>query len=98
MRYWVLELILGILHPDPPTRERDKFGGLPWGLPSDRWPGDAKGGYPFFAQIAHAPERADLGRAGRTAYLFMGGEETFGTVVFVESAEDTSTPTPVPDR
>ncbi|MES2464313.1 MAG: hypothetical protein V4671_27445 [Armatimonadota bacterium] len=96
MRYWIPELVLGVLHPNPPIHQADKFGGLPWGLPQNKWPGDGEGPYVFFAQFTHHLERANLGREGRVAFLFLGGTDTDETVVFVDSEELSAGPTCLP--
>ena len=49
----------------------DKLGGLPFGLPSDRWPTCADCGKPqsLLAQFAHHTNRMDLGRPGRVLHV-----------------------------
>lgn len=71
MRYYVPELALGRLLPTQTTLE-DKFGGLPWGLPPERWPLCRECGKPLthLAQLSHHPERLDLGREGRSVLVF----------------------------
>lgn len=72
MQHFKPKLILGILAP-PQTELQDKFGGLPWGVPQERWPVCAKCGSPmtFLAQLQHHPERFDLGKEGRVLFVFM---------------------------
>jgi hypothetical protein len=50
----------------------DKFGGVPWGLPSSLWPMCKDCGKPqsLLAQLAHAGDRFDLGRDGRVLFIF----------------------------
>lgn len=50
----------------------DKFGGLPWGLPPDRWPLCHACRKPMIllAQVAHHTGRLELGRDGRTLHVF----------------------------
>jgi hypothetical protein len=71
MRYFVPELALGVALA-PQTAYQDKFGGLPWGLPPERWPICAKCGKPqtFLAQLRHDTERLDLGAEGRCVLVF----------------------------
>lgn len=51
---------------------QDKFGGLPWGLESSRWPicSDCKKSQSFLAQFQHHPDRLNLGRIGRVIFVF----------------------------
>jgi hypothetical protein len=72
MQYYKPKLILGVL--SPPQRDiQDKFGGLPWGFPPERWPLCAQCGNPmtFLAQFQHYCERLDLGGEGRVLFVFM---------------------------
>lgn len=50
----------------------DKLGGLPWGLPADRWPLCAMCRRPqsMLAQFVHEEERLNLGKAGRVLFVF----------------------------
>lgn len=50
----------------------DRQGGLPVGLPSDRWPACRSCDVPlgFLAQLSHHPRRLDLGVAGSVLYAF----------------------------
>lgn len=71
MRYFVPELMLGDLLP-PQTTIQDKYGGLPWGLPQDKWPLCKECGNPLshLATLLHDAERLDLGKEGRTVLIF----------------------------
>jgi hypothetical protein len=71
MRIFKPELRPAVLLPPQATLD-DKFGGLPWGLPSDRWPVCVACGQPqsLLAQLRHHPDRLDLGRAGRVLHVF----------------------------
>lgn len=55
-----------------PSRLVDQFGGVPWGLPTERWPRCAMCGraQALIAQLAHAEGRLDLGADGRALYVF----------------------------
>ena len=71
MRYHVPRSVLGI-RCDPQTGPVDKFGGLPWGVPAERWPVCRACGRPqsHVAQLYHDRERLDLGGEGRVLVLF----------------------------
>src|SRR5689334_8522225 len=71
MRYFVPKLMLGVLAPKQAALE-DKFGGLPWGLSSARWPLCSACHKPqsMIAQLVHHQDRFDLGRAGRVLFVF----------------------------
>lgn len=71
MKYWVPDLRPATLLP-PQTVSEDKLGGLPWGLPPERWPRCADCGEPLtqLAQLHHHPERLNLGREGRVLWVF----------------------------
>jgi len=71
VRYFVPSLRLGVLMPRQ-ARLEEKRGGLPWGLPQDRWPLCATCSRPqsFLAQLVHHVERLDLGAPGRTLLVF----------------------------
>ncbi len=71
MKYFVPELALGPLLP-PQTQLAEKFGGLPWGLPLNKWPICAGCGNPqsHLATFVHDVERLDLGKEGRTVLVF----------------------------
>jgi hypothetical protein len=49
-----------------------KFGGLPWGLPAERWPYCAFCHSPqsLIAQLRHERDRLDLGKTGRVLFVF----------------------------
>jgi len=101
MRYFVPTLALGALLP-PQTQLNDKFGGLPWGLPADKWPLCRECGNPqtHLATFLHSAERLDLGAEGRAVLIFQCGRapnetncETFtadggaNAVVFLDAHE-----------
>lgn len=54
------------------TEPKEKFGGLPFGLPTDRYPVCEKCENPMalIAQLFHDEERLDLGYAGRFLSIF----------------------------
>jgi uncharacterized protein YwqG len=65
--------ILRLANKMPPQmRFEEKFGGLPWGLPPERWPSCSACGKPLslLAQLAHDAARLDLGQAGRVLFVF----------------------------
>ncbi len=68
------ELALGALSP-PQTQFTEKFGGLPWGLPTARWPLCRECGNPqtHLATFIHSAERLDLGAEGRVVMVFQCG-------------------------
>lgn len=51
---------------------QDKLGGLPWGLPLERWPRCASCNKPqsLLAELHHSPPRLDLGAPGRVLFVF----------------------------
>jgi len=61
---------LGLFYKERSGRE-DKLGGLPFGLPLDRWPKCAVCGQPqnYLAQFRNS-DMVDLGRNGTTLFLF----------------------------
>jgi hypothetical protein len=71
MRYFVPELALGATL-GPQREYQDKFGGLPWGLPPERWPLCAECGNPqtLLVQLRHDAKRLDLGAEGRYVLVF----------------------------
>jgi hypothetical protein len=71
VKYFVPELAPDEELPAQPSFE-DKFGGLPWGLPPQRWPICASCGAPqcLLAQLRHHTERLDLGQEGRVLLVF----------------------------
>jgi hypothetical protein len=71
MKYFVPELAPEDEFPAQSVLE-DKFGGLPWGLPSERWPLCVSCGSPqcLLAQLHHHRERLDLGKGGRVLLVF----------------------------
>jgi hypothetical protein len=56
----------------PQLQLEDKFGGLPWGLPADRWPMCRACGKPqsMICQLQHDAQRLDLGQRGRVLLVF----------------------------
>jgi len=74
MKYFAPELALGALLP-PQTEIMDKYGGLPWGLPVDRWPLCRECGKPLthLATLTQYAERLDLGADGRAVLVFQCG-------------------------
>ncbi|MEO0988962.1 MAG: hypothetical protein AAFY20_25995 [Cyanobacteria bacterium J06639_14] len=56
----------------PQTKPEDKVGGLPWGLSAERYPVCRECGksQSLLIQLVHHPERLDLGRPGRTLFVF----------------------------
>jgi hypothetical protein len=108
LKCFVPDLALGVLLPEPEGFE-DKLGGIPWGLPRTSWPRCRQCGahQVLLAQLAHHPERLDLGREGRVLFAFQCREsETCATwdgssganaVLVVESADLGTAPTPLPD-
>jgi len=74
VKYFVPELALGALLP-PQSQLVEKLGGLPWGLPLDRWPLCRECGNPqnHLATFVHHAERLDLGKEGRAVLIFQCG-------------------------
>ncbi|MFI5297678.1 MAG: hypothetical protein ACHREM_06220 [Polyangiales bacterium] len=110
MRTFRPTLQLGFMAP-PQTALVDKFGGLPWGVPSTRWPicRSCGGSMSHLAQLRHHVGRLDLGRDGRVLCVFFcddAGCEAFdpssganACVVFEpEDLGDKPTPQPPPRR
>jgi hypothetical protein len=71
MKYFIPRLILGADLP-PQTKAEDKVGGLPWGLSTENYPRCRSCGksQSFLIQLMHHPERLDLGRQGRSLFVF----------------------------
>jgi hypothetical protein len=71
MRYFVPEIRLASELPVQACIQ-DKLGGLPWGLAAGRWPRCSDCGKPqsLLAQFSHDASRLDLGREGRSLFLF----------------------------
>jgi hypothetical protein len=71
VKYFVPELMPDEELPVQSSLE-EKFGGLPWGLPSERWPLCGCCGTPqsLLAQVCHRHERLNLGKEGRVLFVF----------------------------
>ena len=71
MQYFVPDIRLTAELP-PQFNLEEKLGGIPWGLPPDRWPACADCGKPqtLLAQFVHHPMRLDLNREGRCLFVF----------------------------
>jgi len=100
-------LKLGVLLPAQ-DRLEDKFGGLPWGFPRERWPKCRHCNAPqsFLAQLSHHSKRLDLGKKGRILHAFQcdtpetcpnyEGDSGANAVVFLDAAELQTGITPAP--
>jgi hypothetical protein len=100
-------LKLGVLLPAQ-DRLEDKFGGMPWGFPRERWPKCRHCSAPqsFLAQLSHHSRRLNLGRKGRILLAFQcdsaetcpnyEGNAGANAVLFLESDELREGPTPAP--
>jgi hypothetical protein len=82
MRFFAPVLKLGT-NMESQVQLEEKFGGLPWGLPANRWPNCRESGKPqsMIAQLKHHSEPLDLGKDGRVMFVFQcnhdpGGCET----------------------
>jgi hypothetical protein len=71
MKYFVPELAPDDELPVQSALE-DKFGGLPWGLSSERWPlcASCRSPQSLVAELRHHRERLDLGKEGRVFFVF----------------------------
>ena len=49
---------------------RSKLGGVPWGLPVERWPVCCGQPQKLLAQLCHQPPMLDLGAPGAVLHLF----------------------------
>src|ERR1700677_2104523 len=47
-----------------------KIGGIPWGLPADRWPQCCNRPQKLLAQLCHEPPMLDLGSPSAVLHLF----------------------------
>jgi hypothetical protein len=58
---------------EEPEEFTEQLGGVPWGLPIDRWPlcKECSSPMTFLAQLRHHPVRLNLGKEGRILYLFL---------------------------
>lgn len=99
--------MLGVLLP-PQRRLEDKFGGLPWGLPRERWPKCRHCNAPqsFLAQLRHHSRRLNLGRKDRVLLAFQcdtaetcpnyEADSGANAVLFMDAHELQDRPTPPP--
>ncbi|MFA6209864.1 MAG: hypothetical protein WCT03_14195 [Candidatus Obscuribacterales bacterium] len=71
MYYFVPMLKLASQLPEQKTLE-DKLGGVPWGLPKEKWPNCSMCKKPqtLLAQFVHNEERLNLGKSGRVLFIF----------------------------
>lgn len=78
MKFYVPKFQIATLQP-PQTRFRSKFGGLPWGLPLERWCYCQTCGKPMslLAQLRHDPPALYLGNPDQVLHLFQC-QECFG--------------------
>ncbi len=72
MRYFVPKLAPGWIEDGPQSQRADHLGGWPWGLPVERWPVCRHCGaaMSFVCQLAHDPDRLELGGEGRVLFVF----------------------------
>ncbi len=72
MKYYIPKLQLGLFSTSQTSIE-DKFDGLPWGIPSASWPvcRSCDKTMSLIAQLNHHAERLNLGRSGRSLFIFM---------------------------
>ncbi len=73
MRYFVPD----IRAAQETTSCSERLGGIPWGLPKDKWPQckQCGGSQSLLAQYQHHADRLDLGREGRTLFVFQCGND-----------------------
>lgn len=71
MRYYLPDIEPSWLAA-PQVKIEEKLGGLPWGLPADRWPicQTCDGPMTLLAQLIHHPDRLNLGAPGRNLFVF----------------------------
>ena len=97
----------------PQTKPEDKVGGLPWGLPAERYPicQECGKGQSLLIQLIHHPERLDLGRPGRNLFVFQcnssddnanicatwNGNSSANACFILEPEELTNDITPMPE-
>lgn len=76
MRYFVPDLRLAE-ELSPQSNLEEKLGGIPWGLPAELWPMCGQCGKPqsLLAQFVHHRERLNLGREGRSLFVFLCGQD-----------------------
>lgn len=76
MRYFTP--LLSLVEPTSTQSQfQEKLGGLPWGLPTDKWPHCAECGAPLthLFSLEHHPERLNLGREGRVVLVFQCNDD-----------------------
>lgn len=78
MKFYIPKFKIATLE-EPQSCFRSKFGGLPWGLPLDRWSRCQNCGrlMSLLAQLSHDPPAFDLGGADHVLHLFQC-QECFG--------------------
>jgi hypothetical protein len=78
MKFYLPKFQIATLQP-PQRKFRSKFGGLPWGLPVERWCRCQQCGTPMslLAQLSHDPPALDLGGPDHVLHLFQC-QECFG--------------------
>lgn len=69
MRSFVPSLQIAALAGEQ-THLRSKLGGVPWGLPAERWPTCCGQPQKLLAQLCHEPPMLDLGAPGAVLHLF----------------------------
>jgi hypothetical protein len=75
------------------TELKSKIGGVPWGLPPDRWPSCCGHPQKLLAQFLHEPPILDLGAEGAVLHLFQcleccGIDEGEGKAAFILQEPD----------
>jgi hypothetical protein len=76
MKYYIPDIKLSVLL-NKQTLMEDKLGGLPWGMPANKWPICRQCNNPMLllAQLSHNGTRLDLGAPGRVLHLFQCGSD-----------------------
>lgn len=71
MKYFIPELKLAIQLSNQEFYQ-EKLGGLPYGLPIEKWPicGECNIPLALLAEFVHHDERLNLGREGRVIFVF----------------------------
>ena len=70
MRFFLPSFQIATLAAEPQERLRSKLGGVPWGLPAERWPTCCGQPQKLLAQLRHEPPMLDLGALGAVLHLF----------------------------